>query len=146
MKQNLSKILKTKINHISDMVEMSNRYDIGIVIQLTKINNHISDTDIINIQDKFRSFDYISAFVLENFSFIFGAYFTKEVGSLKVSSKFFNLCEKYFADKKVSSSYNFYHKQDNQFFVDLIEGICMAEQSERSYLINYEHEKEHIII
>lgn len=146
MKQSLSKMLKTKINHISEMVDMSNRYDIGIVIQLTKINSHISDSDIINIQNKFRSFDYISAFSINNFSFIFGAYFTKEVGSTKVSTKFFHLCEKYFIGKKISSSYNFYHKQDNQFFVDLIEGICMAEQSEGSYLINYEHEKEHIIV
>jgi hypothetical protein len=146
LKQKLSKILKGKINHISEMVDMSNRYDIGIVIQLTKINTHVSDTDIINIQNKFRSFDYVSSFSLDSFSFIFGAYFTKEIGSLKVSSKFFHLCEKTFPGKKISSSYNFYQKQDNQFFVDLIEGICMAEQSENSYLINFEHEKEHIIV
>lgn len=146
MKKDLREILKDKIIHINEMIEMSNRYNIGIGIQLTKINRHVYASEIIDLQDQFRSFDYISSFQINSDTYIFSSYFTKEIGINKVSTKLFNLCQKLFKNEKIVSSYNFYHKQDHQFLVDLIEGIFLADKSESSYIINFEHEQDHIIL
>lgn len=146
MRRNLSEILKDKIIHINEMIEMSNRYNIGIGIQLTKIKKTVHAAEILNIQDKFRSFDYISSFNIHSDTYIFSAYFTKEIGITKVATKLFHICQTIYPEEKIVSSYNFYHKQDHQFLVDLIEGIFLADKSESSYLINFEHEQDHIIL